>query len=298
MATPVKESFRYLAISQQDRDWDLYVPGVGFALNEMPGPINPAHPAPYYYRHEEGRVLPEYQLVYITQGEGTFESEACPKQVITAGNLFVLFPGVWHRYAPNPLAGWDEYWVSVNGDYFDRVIKRSPLSAQSPVLTTGLDETIFHGYRRIWDRVHCEPPGLQQLIAANSLEILGAALAAVRARRMRRTPSGLVDQACLILRGRYDEAVDMEELAASLHISYDRFRHLFKEQTGLSPYQYHLQARILRAQEMLRSTQLSIREISTSLNFADPYHFSKMFKEKTGMSPTRWRGEAGRRKPS
>lgn len=292
-----REFFRYFAVVQRDRQWGAYVPGTGYSLNELPGPVNPAHPQPYFYRHEEGRVLPEYQMVYITRGEGVFESETVVgKQVLTAGCLFVLFPGVWHRYAAKKDTGWDQHWVSIQGEYFDNLLKRELISPKDPILRTGLEETIFHGFRRIWERVQCEPPGMQQLIAANTIEILGAALAAARSTRGSKNPNGLVYQACQILRERCDQSVEMEQLAASLHISYDRFRHLFKQQTGMSPYQYHLQSRINRAQEMLRSTPFSIKRIAAALRFEDPYHFSKIFKEKTGMSPAQWRGTNGRQK--
>jgi AraC-like DNA-binding protein len=297
MFGPSKDYFRYFAVSQHDREWDIYVPGTGYVVNEKPVPVYMTHPKPYRFRYEEGRILPEYQLIYITRGEGVFESEATRgKEIITPGTMFLLFPGVWHRYAPSSEDGWDEHWVSVNGAYFDRLVKRGLISAKTPILKTGLEETIFHGFRRIWERVQCEPPGLQQLIAANVIEILGAALAAVQSNRGGRTHDGLIHQACQLLQERCDEIVAMDELAASLHVSYNRFRHLFKQQTGLSPYQYHLQLRINRAQEMLRGTPFSIKEIAAALNFDDPYHFSKIFKEKTGMSPAKWRGSIGRRR--
>jgi AraC-like DNA-binding protein len=78
-------------------------------------------------------------------------------------------------------------------------------------------------------------------------------------------------------------------------MSYAHFRRVFKQQSGLSPYQYHLQLRIHRAREMLHSTTLAVGQVAARLNFPNPYYFSKIFKKKTGMSPSLWR-RGGREK--
>ena len=81
----------------------------------------------------------------------------------------------------------------------------------------------------------------------------------------------------------------MKELAGSLGISYDYFRHIFKQQMGMAPYQYHLQLRINRAKELLHGTNMTTKDIAFALQFEAPYHFSRLFKQKTGMTPTEWR---------
>lgn len=264
--------------------------GTGRIVRAMRGDPDPGHPKPYYYVWESGRVLSEYGMLYITEGQGEFESEAAGKKTVTAGNVILLFPGTWHRYRPSKKTGWTYYWVHFSGGYPARLVERKFISPENPVLETGLDETIFHSYRCLLDRVRSDPPGLQQLAAANVMEIIGAALAAVRARQSGTELNALVRQAMRLLEQSTEDFVDMEQLAASLNLSYDRFRHVFKRQTGLAPYQYHLQLRINRAKELLTGTPLSIKEIAAALKFESPYHFSSIFKKKTGMPPTRWRG--------
>ena len=284
-----------MPVSERDVQWDLYVTGAG-SSGVPPGSGYPrsVHPELYQFAWERGRILPEWQVLYITRGEGVFESEATGKREITAGNVMLLFPGVWHRYRPLRRTGWDEYWVSYSGDYVRRLVERGFISPQSPVLSTGLDDTILHPYLCLLDRVRLEPPGYQQLIAANTMEILAAALAAVRTARTGGRTTAAIREAKIALAQRTEEVVDIEKLSASLHMSYAHFRRVFKQQTGLSPYQYHLQLRINRAREMLHSTTLTVRQVATRLNFENPYHFSKIFKKKTGVSPSQWRGGGSR----
>jgi AraC-like DNA-binding protein len=236
--------------------------------------------------------MPEYAIFYITRGQGEFESQTTARRTVTAGHVILLFPGVWHRYRPGAQSGWTRYAVAFNGGYPKRLVQRKFITPEQPVLDTGLDDAILRPFLSLLDHVRSEPLGLQQLIAANSMEILGAALAAVRSRRDCGKHGALVNEAKLILEQRAEESVSMQELATSLHISYERFRHLFAQQTGLAPYQYHLQLRINRAKQLLHGTTLSVRQVAAAVGFNDPYHFSKIFKKHTGVSPTQWRGNA------
>ena len=294
MSVLPQEFFRYLPVSERDMQWDLYVTGAG-SSGVPPGSRYPrsVHPDLYQYAWQRGRVLPEFQVLYVTRGEGLFDSRPSGKLEVATGSVLLLFPGVWHRYRPTRRTGWDEYWVSYNGDYARRLVERGFLSPEEPVLNTGLDDSILHPYLTLLDRVQLEPPGYQQLIAANTMEILAATLAAVQTSRTGGRAAAAVQEAKILLAQRTDQIVDMEKLASTLHMSYSHFRRLFKQQTGLSPYQYHLQLRTHRAREMLHGTNLSVRQIAARLNFPNPYHFSKIFKKKTGMSPSQWRRGGG-----
>lgn len=294
MSVLPEEFFRYLPVSDRDVLWDLYVTGTGCS-SVPPGGRYPrsSHPDLYQFAWDRGRVLPEHQVLYVTRGRGLFESQPTGKLEVAAGNVLLLFPGVWHRYRPSRQTGWDEYWVSFNGEYVKRLVERGFLSPRDPVLNTGLDDTILRPYLHILDRVRSEPPGYQQLIAANTMEILAAALAAVQTVRTGGRATAAIREAKIVLAQRIEEVVDMEKLAASLHMSYAHFRRVFKQQTGLSPYQYHLQLRTHRARELLHGTTLAVRQIATRLNFPNAYHFSKIFKKKTGMSPSQWRRGGG-----
>jgi transcriptional regulator GlxA family with amidase domain len=57
----------------------------------------------------------------------------------------------------------------------------------------------------------------------------------------------------------------------------------------LTPYQYHVQMRLVRAKSLLRSTTIGIREIARSLGFESAFHFTNSFRARTGVSPSQWR---------
>ena len=208
--------------------------------------------------------------------------------------MMLLFPGEWHRYRPRRAIGWDEYWISFGGRHVDDLVRHGFIARDQPVLRTGVDDAILHPYLAALDRVRTEPIGYQQLIAVSVWEIVASALAAVRRQRTNSRAEIVVREAKTLLEQHAAKIVNMDQLAAQFQLSEKHFRRVFKEHTGLSPYQYYLQIRIHRAKEMLLGTTLSIKEIAASLHFETPFHFSTVFKKKTGMSPSRWRSGGAR----
>ena len=126
-------------------------------------------------------------------------------------------------------------------------------------------------------------------MAVSVMEVLAATLAAAKAQRGADRFESLVRQAKAFLEEHTDDPPASSRLAASFQISVEHFRRLFKQHTGLSPYQYYFQLRINRAKHMLRGTGLTIKEIAAALRFENPYHFSQAFKKKVGVSPSQWR---------
>jgi AraC-like DNA-binding protein len=286
------EFFRYLPVSDYDKEWGVYVTGIGQTCvppfsKSYPVSVHPDH---YQFHWERGRVLQEYQALYILRGDGEFESETGGNRRVLPGSLMLLFPGEWHRYRPRKTIGWDEHWISFGGQQIDRLVQAGFIGADQPVLHTGVDEAILHPYLAALDRVRTEPIGCQQLISVNVLEILAASLAALRRQRSSTRNETIVREARTLIEQHAAKLMSIEQLSGRFRLSEKHFRRLFKSHTGLSPYQYYLQTRIHRAKEMLLGTTLSIKEIAEALHFENPFHFSKAFKDKAGMSPTQWRG--------
>jgi AraC-like DNA-binding protein len=296
MLTLDAEYFRYLPVSQRDRDWGLFVTGVGASRvpPHTPYPVS-VHPDSHQFAWDTGRVLPEYQVVYVFQGEGEFESKTSGPRKIPPGSVILLFPGEWHRYRPAWNIGWEEYWLAFAGPHAEEMAQNQFISAAEPVLNVGADETILHPFLQAIDRVRSEPIGYQQTIAVNVLEVLAGSISAVRSQRTNRRAETVVRESRALLERHAEKLVNMEEIAVSFSMSEKHFRRIFKAQTGLSPYQYHLQVKIRRAMELLRGTNLAIKQISATLHFENQFHFSNAFKQKTGMSPSRWRSNATRR---
>lgn len=71
--------FKYLIVNDMDQKYGLWVNTVGFQSIQpnSPYPLKD-HPTGYFFNAQKGRILREYQLVYITKGRGVFSSETTP----------------------------------------------------------------------------------------------------------------------------------------------------------------------------------------------------------------------------
>lgn len=87
----------------------------------------------------------------------------------------------------------------------------------------------------------------------------------------------------------YMHAIDLQNLAMMTGYSFDRFRHAFKERTGLSPKNYIITMRLERALELLSNTRIKISAISAECGFSTPSQFSFMFHKFASMTPKEYR---------
>ena len=108
--TDINNESRYLISTEEDELWGLVVTSVGSQTISAKENYPPSsHPQGYFFNVDEGRVLSEYQLLYITDGQGIFTyGDSRESQLITEGKVFFLFPGVWHTYRPFANTCWKE----------------------------------------------------------------------------------------------------------------------------------------------------------------------------------------------
>jgi AraC family transcriptional regulator len=83
--------------------------------------------------------------------------------------------------------------------------------------------------------------------------------------------------------------LSVEELASHLRMSTSYFTRSFRSSVGLTPHAYVMRRRILRAQELIASTDLALIDIAVATGFADQSHFSRRFHQMTGVSPRTYR---------
>jgi AraC-like DNA-binding protein len=289
----VKSYNAYLGIpARQEDPWECTATSVGYERVQPGSPYPPRrHPVDHHFDWDHGRVLSAYQLVYVIEGQGVFESEVSPKcHRIEAGAVMTLFPGVWHRYAPDPKTGWVEQWIECCGPTFDRARSAGLLRPERPVWRVGLPPELLQAFEHCHALAQQRSTGVQALLSTMGLHLLSVLLSA--AQRHPGAPRPMdhkIQQAQGLLARRYHERLSVEQLARELNVSYSSFRQAFKAQTGISPKQYQLQIRLHKAQDFLANTPKSVGEIADILGFDSAFHLSKQFKDSTGMAPQAWR---------
>ena len=87
----------------------------------------------------------------------------------------------------------------------------------------------------------------------------------------------------------YAEDISLESLAKSGNVGKSECLRCFKASLQTTPYKYLMECRLLKAAELLTTTDLPIGVISENVGFHQVSHFGKCFKEKTGYSPRDYR---------
>lgn len=93
----------------------------------------------------------------------------------------------------------------------------------------------------------------------------------------------------LYIRKHLNEAIELEKLAEISCLSKDHFIRLFKKELGTTPLQYINQKKIEKAQLLLITEELAVKEIAFQLAFEDYSYFNRLFKKITGVTPQEYR---------
>lgn len=284
--------FKYLTISDEDSNWGLFLNVAGTA-KVKPNVDYPSsnHPSEYYFSWEKGRVLNEFQINFITEGTGILENKFGTFP-LKKGSIFITFPGVWHRYRPNPKIGWTETYIGFYGEMARKLISSPQFSPLNPVFNLGVKEEFLDSFLKIFDLVEKEQPGYQQIASGMVIKLLGYIISFEKQKGFSGKPIAKIIEAIRFeMRQNTNEEIDLMAMAEKHNVSYSFFRKMFKKYTGVSPGQYHLQLRITRAKELLVSTDKSIKEISYELGFQSIFYFSNIFKKKEGVTPSHFRNK-------
>jgi len=277
----IKTYFEYLPAGPQEAVWTFHVSAIGHACI-LPGKPHPPprHPEGRAFTWERGRVLSAFQLLAISQGRGILESRSGSAH-LSAGSVFLLPPGYWHRNRPEPETGWTEDWVELGG----------------PTLAAWLGHGILdvapvHMNRRsaFWGRfaeLHrvciAHQLGYRAIASDLAMTLLASVVSQslVSARTNKPALPDLARQAReLLMQGR-----DVKSIARALGVSYLTLYRKFKQATGLAPKEYAKAIRLARAEDLLACGDLSVKEIAGRLGYHSASHLSLEFKKARGKPP-------------
>lgn len=283
--------FDYLNISDNDDVWGIYVIGAGLADIPPHTKYPPTkHPANYMFNWKQGRTLPNFSMVYITKGEGIFETKKIRRRVVKEGSVIFLYPNVWHRYCPNKKTGWKEYWISFSGEIPKKLAENNILKQNKPIIEIGLNETVINLFNQILELIENESLGFREIMASLTYQMI----AQVNSSEKRKLFGGkkieeVILKAKIIMAENISKNIDFKLLAEELNVGYSWFRRMFQHYTHMPPTKYFLLIKLNKAKTLLVETTLQIGEISEFLGFETQYYFSKFFKKRTGFSPSQWR---------
>jgi len=82
-----------------------------------------------------------------------------------------------------------------------------------------------------------------------------------------------------------DRPLTLAEMAQEVGLSRFHLHRLFRAVYGKTPHRYLTDARLARADRLLRETELEVAQVCLSLGFSSESSFSRLYKRKNGRSP-------------
>jgi AraC-like DNA-binding protein len=250
-------------------------------------PYKNSHPAAFR-TVAEGRVLPEFQIVYISEGMGSF-SAAGKQYPVKAGSLLLILPGMQHAYKPLYETGWHEYWVGFTGGFFFSLLEKGILAPERVFFEMGMRDCIALIFNHIFDEVRSQKPLYQFKACAAIFSLISEIISYERRKEQPSYHQRIVEKAKCLMEAHIFGSISVSSIALRTGMSASGLNKIFKTYTSMTLYQYYIQIKINKAKELLEQADLSIKEIAAKLGFDDQYYFSRLFKNKTGIAPSKWR---------
>lgn len=103
------------------------------------------------------------------------------------------------------------------------------------------------------------------------------------------TTSRVLEDATEYIDTHLSTRISIEALTSGINVSKSTLYKCFHEQLGCTVSEYITRRRIKKAEVLLRTTDLSVEEISEGVGFSSAAYFTKNFKRETGMTPLKYR---------
>ena len=110
----------------------------------------------------------------------------------------------------------------------------------------------------------------------------------------REKPSeSVMEKAKEYIRENFRKDLTLDEVSKVVDISPYYFSKLFKQETGENFIEYLTKVRMKNAEELLKDSSYSIKEICAASGYGDPNYFSRIFKKYEGVTPSEYRERLG-----
>ncbi len=220
-------------------------------------------------------------LEYITGGRGFLEINGRSFEP-EAGGIYFLTKGSSHRYWPDRNQPWEKIFFAVDGDLADELMRIYELAElywlpDCPALR--------HYFETLLD-LSCNTEETDRRAAVVFHQLLEECSRLQRSKQAAVRPEIAALRRYLDLHG--EEKFQLSAYAENAGFSSAHLIRQFQHAYGQSPYDYFMNRKIEIARNLLRYTNLSVKEIAFRLNFSDQYYFSTYFKRRTGTSPSRF----------
>lgn len=245
----------------------------------------------HYHKH--------YEILYLQQGKRTLHVNELHTYTLTPTNIALLRPNVIHQTVSSEGSRQTRVLINISQDLIARLCqqytKNIAACFNAPVLDLSHYDIglLSYLFTELLDNQKTNPLYTEK-IKINLAKIL-LHLSEIYFNTYPEN-SALIGQTamerieCVIayLQENFYNQISLADIADQLHISETHLERIFKQATGVSPYKYLLNIRMVNARRLLDSNSMATSEVAAACGFNSLSSFSRSFKQVYGYSPKQY----------
>lgn len=223
-----------------------------------------------------------FLLMLITDGECTVTVNDTVTRA-SRGSIVLIDCYKPHQYESQ--TGWKSLWLHFDGPlarpYYEQITSRLGTVFLHPNFL-GIQYSLEKIYQNFKNSLPVNEPQISSLITSMLNDILDY-----------KNPGDssplFLKETINYINEHFSEKIHLQDLAEKASLSQYYFTRVFTKETGMTPYQYLIAARLSFSKLLLKSSDFSIKEIAFRSGFSDESHFCSCFKKWEHLTPSEYR---------
>lgn len=228
-----------------------------------------------------------FLLLYVVHGKGYCYVNQ-QRMELDSGALVIIDCYLPHRYGTD--SSWEIIWAHFDGkmarDYFEAIVQ-----SRRQIIMPKNGYHASRGLEKIYHMFHVKKRVNEALISKNIVSVLTEFLVYELPVEENIEHTARIEEILSFINENLDQPMTLETLAAHVSLSPFYFSRVFKKETGYTLREYMINTRINAARFYLRTTDLSLKEISYRCGYGSDSTFCTTFKRVTGMTPLEYKNQ-------
>ena len=237
-------------------------------------------------------VRKDYHVHFVLHGKGYLQTGG-KTYTVQRGQIFATLPGAEVYYYADPTDPWYYTWASFSGTKADYYMEKAGITLEHPIRDSFAEPEEFLSLtEKILDH-HQLTIGNELLRTSALYEIVSLLVTSYAGQQKTGhhydyPQDAYVNTALEYIHHNFSY-IQVTDVADYLGISRSYLMRIFKNKLHISPKEYLMNYRLSEASKLLRSTNLTVKEIAKRVGYTNQFSFSESFKSIYGASPKHYR---------
>ncbi len=250
----------------------------------------------------EDRILGDFELIYIIDGESTISIDNIEYKC-SKGNMVLIPPFTKNKIFANKENPHHNYWVhfDVNPFYRHDDFIKGLVGKNNFVVNTGIVDELISLYLNLKVELEGKKPGYKVITSAILNQIVVTVIRNLAAEnldyiqgfnfgKMRHSREKvIVDRSIEFIRENIKSNCNLADLSKHLKFSEAYLYKCFAKVLKNSPAQTMNLVKVKYAEQLIKTTNLTLKEIAEEVGFSTPFYLSAVFKKFYGQSPREYK---------